>query len=212
MFIAHRGYYDEYIPENSIEAFKRCIVRGISIELDVRLTKDKKVVVFHDSNLFRMTGVNKKIEKSTYAELKDIKLKKSKETIPLLEDVLKLINGKVFLLIELKNYIIGPLEKEVLKILENYKNYAIQTFSLRSIYYLRKKAKCEVGLLIFNNFKRKFQKYIKIDFIAHSLIGISKLKTNKPLYIWKIKNEKDLEKARMYSDKFIVYIKNFIRK
>jgi len=212
MFIAHRGYYDEYIPENSIEAFKRCIVRGISIELDVRLTKDKKVVVFHDSNLFRMTGVNKKIEKSTYAELKDIKLKKSKETIPLLEDVLKLINGKVFLLIELKNYIIGPLEKEVLKILENYKNYAIQTFSLRSIYYLRKKAKCEVGLLIFNNFKRKFQKYIKIDFIAHSLILKSKLKTNKPLYIWKIKNEKDLEKARMYSDKFIVYIKNFIRK
>lgn len=60
--IAHRGYYNNKkgIPENSVLVFKKAIDNNYLIELDVRLTKDQKLVVFHDDNLKRVCGVNKK--------------------------------------------------------------------------------------------------------------------------------------------------------
>jgi len=54
--IAHRGLDNGDIPENSMQAFKNAIEKGYAIELDVQLTKDKQLVVFHDSNLLRLTG------------------------------------------------------------------------------------------------------------------------------------------------------------
>ena len=123
MIVAHRGYWDKYVPENSMTAFIRCVERKIPIELDVHLTKDNKVVVFHDYDLFRMTGINKKIEETNYEEIKTCNLKKSYEKIPLLEDVLKKVNNRVLILIELKNKKVGPLEDEVLKITKKYNNY-----------------------------------------------------------------------------------------
>ena len=138
MIIAHRGYYNKYIPENSMDAFIRCVEKNIPIELDVHLTKDKKVVVFHDYNLFRMTGLNKNIEDCTYDELKELNLGKTNQKIPLFSDVLKKVNNRVFILIELKNKKIGPLEDKVLELTKNYKNSAFQTFKLKSVYYLKK--------------------------------------------------------------------------
>ena len=64
IFIAHRGIYNNLnIPENSMKSFKRAINSNVSIELDIHLTKDNKLVVFHDDNLIRMTGTYKKIRK-----------------------------------------------------------------------------------------------------------------------------------------------------
>lgn len=70
-FIAHRGYHNMKlgIPENSLLAFERAISYDYAIELDVHLIKDGNVVVFHDDNLKRMTGVNKQIKNCTYHEL-----------------------------------------------------------------------------------------------------------------------------------------------
>jgi len=101
---AHRGYFtkDQKIPENSILAFKEALKHNLGIELDVRLTKDKQVVVFHDETLTRMCKDNRKVEHLTYAELRKLYLKHTSEKIPLLEDVLTLIDGRVPLLIELK--------------------------------------------------------------------------------------------------------------
>ena len=72
-YIAHRGLFDSNlsIPENSIPAFKRAVEHGFGIELDVRLTKDRQLVVFHDATLLRMCGVNKKVADLTYEELSD---------------------------------------------------------------------------------------------------------------------------------------------
>ena len=69
--IAHRGYHNNKkgIPENSVLAFKKAIDNNYLIELDVRLTKDKKLVVFHDGNLKRVCGVNKSVKDLTYKEL-----------------------------------------------------------------------------------------------------------------------------------------------
>ena len=90
--IAHRGLHDEKIPENSMKAFSKAIKNNYVIELDIHLLKDNNVVVFHDDNLKRMTNKNINIKDMTYEEIKKINLKQTDEKIPLLKDVLKLVD------------------------------------------------------------------------------------------------------------------------
>lgn len=99
---AHRGLWNDIYPENSLGAFARAVEAGVGIELDIQLSKDKKIVVFHDYDLKRMCGINKKVSELTFEELQKIKLKGTTQSIPTLADVLKLVDGKVPLLIELK--------------------------------------------------------------------------------------------------------------
>lgn len=102
--IAHRGLFNNNsdAPENSLAAFRNALEHGFGMELDVQLTKDGKLVVFHDFDLKRMCGVHKKLTELTYAELEQYSLKNSTEKIPLFSDVLELVNGKVPLVVEIK--------------------------------------------------------------------------------------------------------------
>jgi len=101
--ISHRGGCGE-LPENTFPAFDNAIAKGTQIlEIDVHLTKDKKVVVFHDPSLFRVTGQAANIRELNYDELptkfkSHIGVPFSTQTvttegvnikIPLLEDVLQ---------------------------------------------------------------------------------------------------------------------------
>ncbi len=101
---AHRGYHcmKMGIPENSMAAFRAALAKGYGIEIDLHLTKDGRLVVFHDDTLDRMCGRPDIIERMTYEELKSCRLGGTSETIPSFEDVLSLVKGQVPLLIELK--------------------------------------------------------------------------------------------------------------
>lgn len=103
-YIAHRGLFNNIsgIPENSIPAFKLAVEHGYGIELDVQLTKDHKLVVFHDDSLKRMCGVDKLLNQCSYEELQSYRLVDTEERIPLYEDVLKAIAGKVPIVMEVK--------------------------------------------------------------------------------------------------------------
>jgi glycerophosphoryl diester phosphodiesterase len=102
---AHRGLYkaDQSIPENSLAAFGRAAEAGYGIELDVELTADDVLVVFHDDTLKRMTGVNKRLWDCTWAELRQLNLAGTGHKIPLFADVLKLVGGRVPLIVEIKS-------------------------------------------------------------------------------------------------------------
>ena len=117
--IAHRGIHDnKLVPENSLKAFKLALETKLTIELDIHLTKDNQLVVFHDDNLKRMTNVNCIIEKLTLSEIKKLNLLNTDEKIPTLEEVLKLVNGKVLIDIEIKvNKHVKKIVKNLLKIL-----------------------------------------------------------------------------------------------
>ena len=79
VYIAHRGLFNNVdIPENSLIAFKKAVKHGYGIELDVQMTTDKKLVVFHDVNLFRMCGVDKKLTDCSYEELQQYNLVNTK--------------------------------------------------------------------------------------------------------------------------------------
>ncbi len=102
---AHRGLHskDKSVPENSLAAFSLAAEKGYGIELDIQLTADEQVVVFHDDSLKRVCGVDKALCDCTYEELRQLRLHDTDERIPLFSDVLSLVGGRVPLIVELKN-------------------------------------------------------------------------------------------------------------
>lgn len=102
---AHRGLHDKEIgiPENSLPAFRRAAAMDYGIELDVRLTKDRQLVVFHDHSAERICGYRKLISDMTLEELRTLRLDGTQETIPTFDETLNVIGGKVPLMIELKS-------------------------------------------------------------------------------------------------------------
>lgn len=200
LVFCHRGYHKN-VPENSISSFKKALYRNKPIELDIRILKDNNIVVFHDKNLKRMTGINKNLDDCTYEEIKNITLKNSFETIPLFKDVLELIQDKVMILIEIKKCK-KKIEKQLLKLLKEYNNFIIQTFSIKTFCWFKlNKPDYTIGLLSIGS--GKIKSLLKPDFISHSLYGAKRYK-NIPLFIWMIDNEKELEKAKKIGDSFIV--------
>lgn len=223
--IAHRGYHNNKkgIPENSVLAFKKAIDNKYLIELDVRLTKDKKLVVFHDGNLKRVCGVNKRVKDLTYRELLKYNLFDTTLKVPLFSDVIKLVNGRVPILIETKYHNrYGVLEKILINELSNYKGiYAIQSFYPMSLLWLKRNTKdIPIGLLS-SNFKNDLNRlksiigktlildlFFKTDFISYDVKGLpnnylSYKRDKKKIVIWTIKNKKDYDLARQYTDSLI---------
>ena len=104
LYIAHRGLHNmsESIPENSLAAYRAAAERGFAIEIDIHLTADGEVVVFHDDTPKRVCGTDGIIEKMSLAELKELRLGGTKEQIPTLTECLSVVGGRVPLLIEFK--------------------------------------------------------------------------------------------------------------
>ena len=136
--ISHRGIYDnKRIIENTIDSFEKSINKKYAIELDLRLTKDNKIIVFHDEKLDRLSNRKGYIKDIDYREIKGISLIND-NLIPTFDEVLNLVDGKVPLLIELKDIKGFKLEKEVIKKLDNYNGeFAIQSFRPSTIIYFR---------------------------------------------------------------------------
>lgn len=101
---AHRGLHsqDRSVPENSLEAFRLAAEAGYGIELDVQLSRDGQVVVFHDNTLKRVCGVDKRVDELDYAQLKELRLCGTEQTIPLFTEVLRLVDCRSSLIVELK--------------------------------------------------------------------------------------------------------------
>jgi glycerophosphoryl diester phosphodiesterase len=138
---AHRGLHtkDKKIPENSIAAFNAAADAGYGIELDVQLSGDGRVVVFHDATLNRVCGVDSRVDEKSYAELQEIPLEGSNQTIPLFLDVLKCIGGRVPLIVELKT---GKHNRELCRktqdILSSYSGpVCVESFDPRIVCWFR---------------------------------------------------------------------------
>lgn len=101
---AHRGYFDNDSAalENSMAAFQAAMDAGYGIELDVQMSADGVPMVFHDADLERMCGVSGKIWEYTCAELQQMRLMNTEETIPTFAEVLALIDGQVPVIVEYK--------------------------------------------------------------------------------------------------------------
>ena len=133
VYYAHRGLHDNEseAPENSLPAFKKAVKAGYGIELDVQLTKDRVPVVFHDFTLERACGKPGKVYEYTYEELQQFPLFQSNERIPKFEELLKAVDGKVPLIVEIKlEWMDLTVCAFVDKLLKEYKGmYCIESFN-----------------------------------------------------------------------------------
>lgn len=223
-YIAHRGLHSvaKEIPENSLLAFEEAVKAGVAIELDVRFTKDKEIVVFHDENTIRMTEVDCVIEKTEYRRLAELKLAGTKCGIPLLKEVLALVDGKVPLLIEVKNEgAVGAFERTLRDMLEQYPGkIAIESFNPLVLLWFKKNCPFILrGQLVSESVKVKscvktfILKYMclnfltKPDFIACDKKDIEKKNwkkwKNQKLFCWTICSEQELNRLRECCDGFI---------
>jgi glycerophosphoryl diester phosphodiesterase len=99
--IAHRGFSANY-PENTLLAFEKALQAGADgIETDLQLSRDGEVILFHDDKLKRITGAEGTVQILSLAELKALDAG-SGEPIPTLDELLRLINAKATLILEIK--------------------------------------------------------------------------------------------------------------
>ena len=143
---AHRGLHDEKIPENSLAAFRAAVENGFGIELDVQLSKDGEVMVFHDESLLRVTGCDASLYAKTRAELSELCLAKTDEKIPTLREVLDLVDGRVPLLVEIKSdHAVFDVCAKTAALLDAYHGaYMVESFHPLAVNWFRKNRPCVV--------------------------------------------------------------------
>ena len=208
---AHRGYSAAY-PENTIPAFKGAIQVGADwAELDVQQTADGEVIVMHDSNLKRTTGLDKEVWQVTWDEIKDLDngswFDKKYQTvrIPTLEEVLKVCRGKIHLNIEIKpSGHDKDLEEQVAKLLKKY--HMRDTCVVSSLKYdsLRKIKESDESIetayitsVSYGNFTDlEYADGYSVESTLLSKSFVNKAqKAGKQIYVWTVNSEERLEKV-----------------
>lgn len=139
---AHRGLWNDALPENSMAAFRHAVDNGFGMEMDVHLTRDDQLVIFHDDSLKRMCGVDKPICECTLEELRQYRLKGTEEGIPTFDEFLTMVDGRVPLIIEIKpDKRIADLCSHVHARLQKYHGpYCIESFHPLAVQWFRKNA------------------------------------------------------------------------
>lgn len=213
---AHRGLHDATRAENSLSAFAAAKALGFGIELDVQLSRDGELVVFHDFDLSRVCGVEGLVCDFTSEELGKMRLSATEDTIPTLKSVLELIDGAVPLLIEIKskNGKEGAAERLAEEIKDYRGDFIVESFnpiSLRRVRRLR--PDIYLGILSMEymkeeRFRRKllyrllenlcFNFLMRPDFIAYDKSGYAKRAVRHlrhsfgtPLIAWTVCSEEE---------------------
>lgn len=171
--IAHRGFFNYTdAPENTLAAFERAIEHNYAIELDVQIIADGTPVVFHDNELSRLTGKDGYVQNLKKEDLSKYFINSSKQTIPTLEEVLKTVNGRTPILLEIKNGSFKP-QEDCVKINDAIKDYkgeiAIQSFNPYALEWFANNApKYSRGLL--SSMWRKKNRDVEPDIPSSALV------------------------------------------
>lgn len=222
LYIAHRGIHNDKIIENTIPAFSLAIEKKIPIELDINILKDEKIIVYHDYNLKRLFGLDIDLFSYNYDEIKKLTFPNTATHIPLLSEVLKLVEGKVLLIIEVKKNKIFSYKdycKKIVSILNNYPyDFVIKSFDIRIVYWFLKNTNYITGLLIAKSKKSLWNvlvrnkivlsilkpSFISVDYHIVDDDFIQDFRKEKPVLVWTIKNRHTLNKLKNYSDSFLI--------
>ncbi|MDO4293197.1 MAG: glycerophosphodiester phosphodiesterase [Eubacteriales bacterium] len=228
VYYAHRGLHDNLTdaPENSLAAFEKAAEAGYGIELDVQLTRDGQVVVVHDFSLKRLCQVDRPVDSFTYEELQELPIYGSSQRIPLFAEVLKLVAGRVPLIVELKYKNGSKICEKAQEILNGYTGvYCVESFHpqvLRwyrqnyphicrgqlSMNYQREDGSRGAQFFVMRHLLTNF--LTRPDFIAYdcrAMHAVSKTICRNlfgcPLVAWTVKCQAQLDACRKHFDYFI---------
>ena len=206
--IGHRGSMG-YEPENTLLSFKKAIKQKVDmIELDIHTCKSGELVVIHDPKVNRTTNGKGFVSKKTIDELKKFDAGKG-ETIPLLSEVLDLVNKKIKVNIELKSdKTIIPLNKLILQYINegwNYNHFLISSFDFKALLKLnRLNPKIRIGIIpskssdTLSKFTSKIAAYsihINKDYVSKKIvreIHSSGLK----IFVWTVNSVKEIKRIK----------------
>lgn len=224
LYIAHRGIHnlENGIIENTLPAFSMALDKSVPIEFDVRILKDGNLIVFHDDNLKRLMDIDKRLSDITYDELKKIVFPNTNFHVPLFNDVLNLINGKVLLVIEIKtcdNFNYKEYCRKILSVLENYSgDFIIKSFDFRIVNWFLKNTSYTTGLLLADvkNLITDFFKdyrvlklitrpdFLSVDYRIIDRNFVQNFRKKKPVLVWTIRNQKVLDKCINKADSYLI--------
>jgi glycerophosphoryl diester phosphodiesterase len=143
--IAHRGLHDSGagIVENTLGAAEAAVARDFAIECDVQLSRDGEAIVFHDETLDRLTGSTGPLGEKSARELRDIRLRSSREPIPTFGELLERVAGRVAVICEIKSAFVGDprLAERVARLAAGYEGpLALKSFDPAIIADFRRRA------------------------------------------------------------------------
>ncbi|CAM4245971.1 glycerophosphodiester phosphodiesterase [Paenibacillus alkaliterrae] len=207
---AHRGDM-QAAPENSLRAVQSAIDKGVdSVEIDVQLTKDGVVVLHHDYDLRRMTGVAKRVSELTYAQLSKLNIDNRQDAadesrrIPMLAEVLAEAQGKAKLLIDLKPY--GPGDELVLQVVSLIEQFDmvqdvyIQSFDQLSLRQIRQlNPDIRIGQILY--FALGDLSLLDVDFYTIEQVILTEQlverahKNGREVWVWTVNSERNLKEV-----------------
>lgn len=223
----HRGLHGDGVVENSLAAFDRAIAAGHGIELDVQLTLDGDVVVFHDATLDRLTSLSGPVRKMPRSKLEQTTLNGSTETIHTLHSVLLHIAGRVPVLIEAKTSGLAfmPVCFAIRRALEGYRGpLAVMSFNPDLVRWFRRHAPrvlrglvvtdAHTGDGLLGNARRRIEQLISMSraapqFLAYDIRSLPSPLSRTvraqglPLLTWTVRTPAERDRAAAHADQII---------
>ena len=218
---AHRGLHGQGRIENSRAAFAAAIEARHGIELDVQAIALGEPVVFHDYDLERLTEARGPVAGLAFEDVPTVRLKGSNETLPMLEETLELISGRVPLLIEIKAR--GPayhqLCYQVANLLRGYIGpVAVMSFNPEIGRWFSRHEPARLRGLVVTEKGRKWRGWLarrlalwrsKADFLAYDIRDLpsafaeSAQRRGVKVLTWTVRSVKDRARAAEHADQII---------
>ena len=194
--LIHRGLAKKKFKENTLRAFKYCFKKNFGIETDLHVTKDNKIICFHDFNLKKKFKLNRYIKNLTFTEINKI-AKKFDYYVPELKELIKISKNKNYLMLEIKSLF---LKKDLIALINQTKKlkfFSITSFNEQNIKNLYKlKKKLNLGLVFASTtkinkiLKKSKLSYVKILVMEKRFLLKKKLDIiKKPIYFYTARNK-----------------------
>ena len=201
--LIHRGLAKKQFKENTLQAFKYCFKRNFGIETDLHVTKDDKIICFHDFNLKKKFKLNKYVKNLTFGEINKI-AKKFNYHVPELKELIKISKNKHYLMLEIKPNFSKKNLIELIKQTKKLKLFSITSFNeknIKNLYKLKKKLNLGVVFSSTTKIDKIIQKsnlaYIKILVMEKRFLLKKKLDViKKPTYFYTAKNKEFKKKYK----------------
>ncbi len=207
--IIHRGLAKKKFKENTLPAFKYCFKKKYGIETDLHITKDNKIICFHDFNLKRKFKINKLIKNLNFKEINKI-AKKFGYYVPELKELINISKNKHYLMLEIKSNFSKENLLQLIDLTKKLKFYSITSFNennIKNIYKLKKKI--VLGLCLTSTssvqkiIKKSKLKYINILVMEKKFLSKKELNIiNKPIYYYTARSK---EIRNKYNNKNLIF-------
>ena len=207
--LIHRGLAKKRFKENTLHAFKYCFKKKFGIETDLHVTRDNKIICFHDFNLKKKFKLDRYVKNLTFIEINKI-AKKFSYYVPELKELIRISKNKHYLMLEIKSNFSKKNLNELIEQTKKLKSFSITSFNeenIKNLYKLKKKLNLGLVFASTTRVNKIIQKsnlaYVKILVMEKKFLLKKKLDIiKKPIYFYTARNK---EFKKKYKEKNLIF-------